>query len=332
MQMLARFLAAIVLMLAPCASAQSLSYSGLYVFGDSLVDSGNAFLATGGAQASPVNGYFAGRFSNGFNFADYLSITLTGGPATPALAGGTNVAVGGADAETKPGQASPSFLEQIGLYASLIGQPIASDALVLVTFGGNDVRDTIGIGGPIDFSGASDDLTTGLGLLYGLGARNFVITGSPDIGLLPISIATVGGIPGRLAELTDRSLAISALFAQDAGALDMLPGTDVTFFDLFAFEHQLLADPTAFGLPATLDTTTPCQIPGGGSPQIANCLNSLYFDAIHPTTQIHAVIAGAIVAEISAVPEPAAWTMMILGFGAAGIGLRRRRVAMAALA
>jgi hypothetical protein len=29
------------------------------------------------------------------------------------------------------------------------------------------------------------------------------------------------------------------------------------------------------------------------------------------------------------VPEPAAWTLMILGFGAVGAGLRRRREALA---
>ncbi len=38
---------------------------------------------------------------------------------------------------------------------------------------------------------------------------------------------------------------------------------------------------------------------------------------------------GAITATKSATPEPAAWTMMILGFGAAGSLLRRRRSAIA---
>ncbi|MHA6721112.1 SGNH/GDSL hydrolase family protein [Sphingomonas sp. RS6] len=325
MKIVGRLFALILLFVAPCASAQSLGYSGLYVFGDSLVDSGNAYLATGGVQASPGNGYFGGRFSNGFNFADYLSIEITGAPSMAALAGGTNFAVGGADAEQKPGQVSPSFLDQILLFGSLAAAPIPNDALVLVTFGGNDVRDTILTGGPIDFSGAGEDLATGLGLLYGLGARNFVVTGSPDIGLLPVSVATAGGIPGRIDELTERSQAISAIFAAQTAALAaLLPGANATFFDLFALQHAVLDAPEAFGFPANFNTSMPCQIPGGGSPQVANCLNSLYFDAIHPTTQIHAAIAGAIVDQMTAVPEAEAWLLMIIGFAALGAMLRRR--------
>jgi phospholipase/lecithinase/hemolysin len=333
MNILSRLIVFIAIVLAPCASAQPANYSGLYVFGDSLVDSGNAYLATGGAQASPVNGYFGGRFSNGFNFADYLSIAATGAPATAALAGGTNFAVGGADAEQKPGQVSPSFLDQILLFGSMAAQPIPSDALVLVTFGGNDVRDTIFEDGIVDFSGASDDLSTGLGLLYGLGARNFVVTGAPDIGLLPVSIATVGGIPGRLDELTARSEAISALFAEVTAELAALTGTSALFFDLFAYQQALLVDPTAFGLPANLDTTTPCQVPGGGSPQVANCTNALYFDVIHPTTQMHAVIANGILGQLQGpVPESATWLLLIVGFGGAGASLRRRRAVVSGMA
>jgi len=96
---------------------------------------------------------------------------------------------------------------------------------------------------------------------------------------------------------------------------------------LVCFEHNLLANPAAFGLPAGLNTTTPCQIVGGGTPQLANCANSLYFDAIHPTAQVHAVIAGAILTQLrstAAVPEPATWLAMLSGFALIGVALRRR--------
>ena len=43
-------------------------------------------------------------------------------------------------------------------------------------------------------------------------------------------------------------------------------------------------------------------------------------------------VAGATVTATTAVPEPATWGMMILGFGIAGAALRRRRVAAAATA
>ena len=40
--------------------------------------------------------------------------------------------------------------------------------------------------------------------------------------------------------------------------------------------------------------------------------------------------AGTLSFELSAVPEPASWTLMIVGFGAAGAALRRRRTMAAA--
>lgn len=326
MKAFTRFLAAVALCVAP-AAAQAGAYSGLYVFGDSLVDSGNAYLATGGTVASPDDGYFAGRFSNGFNFADYLSLAITGTPATPLYAGGRNIAVGGATAALVPGERSPSFLAQVGLYGQAIGAPIDSNALVLLSFGGNDVRDTILTGGPVSFLSAITDFNDAVTALYGLGARHFAIVGAPDIGLLPVSVAAVGGVPGRLDELTARSQQISQALRQLATGIDAQPGATAAFFDLFAMEHDLLASPASFGLPSTLNTTTPCQIVGGGSPQVANCSNALYFDEIHPTTQVHKAIADTMARQlgISAVPESDSWVLLILGAAGTGAVLRRRR-------
>jgi phospholipase/lecithinase/hemolysin len=331
MKAFTRFFAFAALCLSPAIAQAGPTYSGLYVFGDSRVDSGNAYLATGGAVAKPADGYAGGRFSNGFNFADYLSLAITGHPATALYAGGRNMAFGGATAEQVPGEISPSFLAQVGIYWNQVGTPIDSNALVLVTFGGNDVRDTILTGGQVNFASALTDFTDAVSALYGLGARHFAIVGSPDIGLLPASIAGVGGVPGRLDELTARSQQISMALRSTAQGLDSLPDVTADFFDLFAVEHDLLASPSSFGLPATLNTTTPCQIIGGGPAQTANCSNSLYFDAIHPTTQVHRAIADTLVQQlgISAVPEGQTWVLLIVGVAGVGAALRRRRASTA---
>ena len=65
-------------------------FTSLTVFGDSLVDAGNIFTATGGAIPSAANGYFNGRFTNGYDYTDLLSIELFGAPTVASLQGGTN--------------------------------------------------------------------------------------------------------------------------------------------------------------------------------------------------------------------------------------------------
>lgn len=320
------FAALLAIIWAP--GAWSKTYSGLYVFGDSLVDGGNAFIGTNGSQASPTNGYFMGRFSNGPNFADDLSNALLGQPLTvPALLGGTNIAVGGTTAEHKF-KGDFSFLEQAALFPTYTGSPtIPGNALVLVTFGGNDVRATDNTPGQVSFLAAATDFTQALGLLYADGARNFEIVGSPDIGLLPDSVINTSGNQAQLDLLTQRSQQISALFQTATAGLGALPGVNANFFDLFDYEHDLIADPAAYGLPADLNTTTPCQVVGGGFPQLSSCTKSLYFDDIHPTYLVHQAIASAILGQLNAaaVPEPATWMAMILGFATIGGAMRRQR-------
>ncbi len=52
------------------ASSAASAYSDIFVFGDSLSDSGNVFAATGGFPPAP---YYDGRFSNGPTYAEDLA-------------------------------------------------------------------------------------------------------------------------------------------------------------------------------------------------------------------------------------------------------------------
>jgi phospholipase/lecithinase/hemolysin len=81
-----RFLLALSLLMPASAFAQP--YSALYIFGDSLSDSGNVAALTSGIQPGPSTAYTQGRFTNEFNYADGLATRL-GLAAAPSLLGGT---------------------------------------------------------------------------------------------------------------------------------------------------------------------------------------------------------------------------------------------------
>lgn len=337
-----------LLIAAPAAAQQR--YSNLFVFGDSLVDAGNAQEArrlAGGMDPAPAAaGYYQGRFSNGDTFADYLSVAIGAGRTQASLLGGSNFSVGGAQAREVAGDASPSFAEQVAAF-SLSGQTIANSSLVLVTFGGNDVRTElakfgafVGAGGDPalfvpDFSASLSAFRAGLNSLYAAGARNFVVTGLPNIGQIPA--VTDLGSPLLNATGTVFSRQLNSGYDRTTNRDDLRgiddvvsefgtasSGASASFFDLFQFQQTLAADPTAFGLPATLDTTRPCLRVAGAAPA---CDGLTYFDTIHPTTQVHRAIASGIAAQlgIAAVPEPESWALMIAGFALVAHTMRARR-------
>jgi phospholipase/lecithinase/hemolysin len=155
-------------------------YTGIYVFGDSLADSGNVYAATTVTPIDPFTAptplsppYFYGRFSNGPNFADVLAgrlelaqnaiglnPSLVPGPGVP-FPYGTNYAWGGAS--TGPavlpvgGLSVPSIYRstlpaanelpsQLQIYGSYLqGAATGADpnALYVLWGGGNDLRDAV---------------------------------------------------------------------------------------------------------------------------------------------------------------------------------------------
>lgn len=283
----------------------------LYVFGDSLVDSGNAAIYTGGAVANPAEGYWQGRFSNGPTWADVAQARL-GGTLVPALAGGTNYAFGGARAigPDHGGWPVPGLLDQVGAYAFGAGAGGADpDGVYVLNFGANDVfgvqdGDTGGLSPEEVADLALQNFGIALSALDALGAKTILVAG-----------IAVPSETGLIAEAYLQSwLDVQEPFLS-ANLLRF------SYYDAFA---AFLSDPEAYGLPADFDTTTPCNLVQPVVNGTVDCTGFGNFDGVHPTAQIHALI-GAEIAELLAptpVPLPAAGWLLAGGIGA--LALRRR--------
>ena len=302
------------------AQQATLAYSSLTVFGDSLVDAGN--IRALGLGADPKQGYFAGRFTNGYDYTDLLSIDLFGVPTRASSLGGTNFAYGGARATTT--SLAPDLTEQLGAFNLYLanGGKVDANGLYVLNFGGNDVFAAIQDGAPAGYGSDSEFLkaaaTTyadGVATLDKLGARHILITGFPD--------ATAQGLAA--------SLEAEAYLDAALGGLDLASDTKLFEFSYLDFFGRLEADPSAFGLPEPLILPDPTRADGGtcqGAAAFPACTGYFSFDGIHPTAAVQQALYNDLNRQFALagpVPEPATWAMMILGFALIGGAVRGAR-------
>jgi phospholipase/lecithinase/hemolysin len=308
------------------AAAQAGPFSTLYVFGDSLVDAGNTQLAVLGAgfpdPAPASSGYFQGRFTNGLNYVDYLQQNLNGQNTRASLAGGNNFSFGGALARNN-GDLIPDLAMQVGMYFARSGGTADPNALYIVNVGGNDLfaaatnpalaatfaADTIGV------------INAQIRALNLAGARNILVTGLPNVGGSPVITSQ-----GALASAGARALSVNFnnLFQASLNGLTLEANTTLYRFDYISFFDDVTANLAAFGLPANLNTTTPCTFaqPNTATP---NCTPFAFFDAVHPEARFQQ-LAFQNIAFLTGIPEPMTWGLMGLGLVGLGLARRKRRV------
>jgi phospholipase/lecithinase/hemolysin len=324
------FLAASALILSSVAPALAASpYSAIYSFGDSLSDVGNVFLATSGFEPAPP--YSNGQFSNGPVWNQVLASELGLAPLLPSIAGGTDYAWGGATtgyAATNNSQV-PNFQQQVGLFSIAHGSVAPSSALYTLSIGANDLYGLLGAGLSLAqakplAAGAAAVVASTVGALQTEGVRTLVLFDVPDLGVTP-AITTLGS------QAVSEAKALSAYFDRQV-LLDLNPvemaGLKVYDLNTYALLDEVVKNPTAFGF---TDVTTPCyggSFSGGGS-ACATPDTHLFWDSKHPTAAAHAIIGTLAFDQVTTVPEPATWFLILLGFAGLGVAARRRSLAAA---
>src|SRR5262245_21541022 len=288
-------------------------YSNLYVFGDSLSDSG-AFTPLVTAFGAPTANKFTNNPGNVWveNLAARYGLTATPGfslnlaTTTFAATGGNNYAIGGARITQQPGvfslAANPALGNAIAANIVPLSGQITTNlaqtagaaqpgALYGFWGGANDVffqAGAVGLGLPLATAStnivtAATDAVTQINRLRAAGAGNIVVVAVPDIGATPFAAASPPGTAQLLTGLTNgyNTALQQGLVASGA--------TNVAFIDPRPVIADILARPAAYGV---TNTTIPAcgaaaSLGCGPAQQIPGSSTFLFADGVHPTVLVH---------------------------------------------
>lgn len=339
--------ALVLLCLSGFSQHEAEAFSKMFVFGDSLSDSGNIYGLTGGL--SPPSPPYNERLTNGRvaveYLADHLGVTLDPAYRTTT---GTNYAIAGAMTGTftvtyplppiPGGQAytTENFADPVyGLTMLRTGTSLSSqvdkfvadapafnahDTLFVVWGGANDYflspfASTV----PASLANLGNIIAT----LVNSGARQFLIPNLPDLGQTPGVRAIDAVAPGTSAGLRALSMAFNAgldgVIDDFESGLAGVPGVAFHRFDTFTAFDDLLTHPGDYGL---ANTTTGCVDILAPAVVCNDAATRLFWDDTHPTDVVHGIL-GAQFAQ--AVPEPSVWASFVLGLGICGWRLFGRR-------
>ena len=240
----------------------------LYVFGDSLSDTGMVFRATGGMYP-PNPTYYQGRYSNGRVWIEYLAESLHLSSKQT-----NNFAYGGATTGSVGNSYVPSLLNQVQSFTQT-HQKTNSNALYVLWAGANDY-----LQGVSSATVPVKNLTTAINSLTDVGAKKILVGNLPDLGQLPATRTSTNSV--NLSALTQahnqglrRSLKILSQQHSDL---------EIVVLDANTLYRNAIANPAAFNF---TNVITPCL---SGSSICSNPDQFLFWDGIHPTAAAHRII------------------------------------------
>jgi phospholipase/lecithinase/hemolysin len=295
-----------VVLAAPVETAAQMTFSRIVVFGDSLSDPGNDFALINKQNTPPYDNidpvtviphepYAKGghHYSNGATwveqFARLRGLAQYVAPAwKSAGTKAANYAVGGGRAYDD--HINKNLPQQVSQFLADVGGKAPPDALYVIEFGGNDIRDILMSKNP---GFAADGLTSiyySILALYGSGATKFLVWNVPDLSLTPAIIAmdsaqdgiqaTVQFLVNSYNENLDNLIAALAAY-----------GIEIKLFDAAAAVRALVNDPEDYGLEVVDEACVTPKVPPFDCKEPDECL---FWDGIHPSKAVHGILAQKI--------------------------------------
>lgn len=290
-------LVAVVVPLGTIALAQPGDFERIVAFGDSLMDSGNAFVLTGEVatqpfEAIPSAAYAIGghHFSNGRTWVEVLGQTLglqrSTGPSARNPVVFSNYAVGGSRA--REGALGVSANQQLTQFLSFTGGPAPADALYIFGFGGNDVRDALQAQDVSIVATAIGAIVGNLISLCTAGAQHILVANVGNLGTTPFAQG-VGEPAITGATLLSAGLNDGVQQSIDNIVRPLCPNTQFYALDLFGLSTAIFNFPSGFGF---VDAQPCLEFDMTGNAICSNPNKKFFWDGIHPTKAGHALIAS----------------------------------------
>ncbi|MGE5303948.1 MAG: SGNH/GDSL hydrolase family protein [Alphaproteobacteria bacterium] len=287
---------------------KAMTFDSIVVFGGSVSDSGNFFALFGIANEPPYDEldmllvptgpYAVGghHSSNGPTWIEQFANGEMNRYVQPAFRSANphaaNYAVAGARSTDVP--LTIDMPQQIDQFLKDRGGVAPGDALYVIDFGGNDVRDALTValmGGNPDpiIQAAGLSIFSNIMRLYNAGARKFLILNVADIGEIP-SIRILDNLYQAGGTIMQGATDLSEGLNDWVGfLLTLLPANvEIAKLDVLGTVRELVAHPSAHGL---LNVTDACITPNVPPFRCENPDQFLFWDGIHPTKVVQAIFA-----------------------------------------
>lgn len=275
------------------------AYNQVYVFGDSLSDTGNLASIVGPFPSPP---FYENRVSNGPVAVEILAKKL-GTTANASLhliapESGTNYSVAGANAV---GIEAIDLPAQLSIFLANHSYVAPANALYVIFIGGNDIRSVRTVQDKFTARSIIDTAVQQIKLtiktLVQSGAHSFLLVNAPNIGIIPETriLSVIMEDP----TMPKRARKLSNYFRiQLDEALEEFEHTKsirIVEFDLYKYFNKLIKKSEKYGF---INSTDACFSSitftfNEGCDYGENFDQYIFFDEIHPTARVHSIIGNA---------------------------------------